>query len=1753
MNLKHLKTLLPPQEGAAKIMAAVFSPNNQKLAICTSDRVIVLFDENGEKRDKFSTKPADAKYGKKSYMVKGLAFSPDSTKIAIGQTDNIIFVYKIGEGWGEKKSICNKFVQQSAVTTLIWPPDNQIVFGTADGKIRLANVKSNKSSTLYNTDIYVVSLTMNPSGKGILSGHADGAIVRYFFDDEGTGDSVGKLCTHSCPPYALAWANNSIVAAGCDKRVVAYGREGRVLQQFDYSREEDEHEFTTAISSPSGQAVVLGSYDRLRMITWSPRKGMWEEGKCKDISNLYTITALAWKKEGSKIVAGTLCGGLELFDCASKKQIYKNKYEMTHVGPSQVIVREMSSGSKINLRSNYGYEIDEVKIMGKDRYLVAHTSDTLLLGDMQTRALSEVPWQGSGGNEKYYFDNENVCMIFNAGELSLVEYGSNEILGSVRTEFMNPHLISVRLNERKQRGVDDNKKMAYLIDLKTIAIMEMTMGLNLGQVSHDSKLDWLELNETGRYLLFRDKQLKLHLYDIESQHRTTILNYCSYVQWVPGSDVVVAQNRGNLCIWYNIDAPERVTMFPIKGDIVDLERTDNKTEVLVKEGVTTISYTLDEGLIEFGTAIDDGDFGRAVTFLETLEMSSETEAMWKTLSKLSLEAKQIHIAERCYAALGDVSKARYLRETNKIAADAAKNIGGDGMNHYKVRARMAIIEKQYKEAESVYLEQNNIDEAMEMYQELHKWDEAIEVAEAKGHPELENLKKNYYQWLMETNQEEAAGEMKEKEGDYMAALALYMKAGLPARAARLATSRDELISNKDIVSRIANALIKGEFFERAGDLFEKIRDHKYALDCYRKGQAYRRAVELARYAFPEDVVKLEEEWGDHLVAQKQLDAAINHYIEAGATMKAVEAAINSRQWHKAVQILEVVGDASIASRYYIKIAKHYASIGEYETAERFFVEADYTKEAIEMYNAAGKWEDAHRLAATCMKQEDVAALYIQQAQELETQGRYKEAERLYVTVEEPDLAITMYKKVRMYNDMVRLVKTYHKELLQDTHMHLAAELQNENNLRQAEHHYIEAKNWKEAVNMYRNNDSWDESYRVAKAHGGPNAAKQVAYLWAKSLGGDSAVKLLTKFGLLEAAIDYASENCAFDFAFELSRTAMKNKMPDIHLKYAMFLEDDGKFPEAEQQFIKANKPKEAVLMYVHNQDWDSAGRVAEEHDPDSIKDVLVGQARVAFEAKEYQKAESYLLRAQRPDAAVKYYKEADMWQDALRVCKEYLPHKLQQLQDDYDREMMDKTTRGADSLVQQAREWESSGEYARAVDCYVKVTPKHTSDNNLLQKCWVKAGELSLKFLTHDKGEAVVQIVGPRLVEIGKYTAAAELYLRVDMIKEAIDAFIDGEEWNKAKKVAKELEPRYEAYVDEKHTRHLKQQGNVDGIIAKDVVAGLDIYVEKGEWEKCIEIAEQQSSKVLDKYVALYSTHLIKENKVIKAMDLFVKHGAPAHPQNFNIYKRIVHDILNMRNLNVAESYRTWADLREMLFDLYENLAKSSEANSPQSEEFETMLIIVHYYAAKCASLSHSSLDTIACKLAVSLLRHTEIIPADKAFYEAGMLCKATGQENAAFVFLNRYLDLVEAIEEGSLDMMDNSDFQETDIPFEIPLPEKAHLPDDQHEEVKEWVLAVSMDQRVEQVLPMDDERGCYEASLIAPDTGIRSHPCVLTGYPVIRQRTEFKKPGRLANKEDWNKFIMATKVSHSVECQDVLRFIHEWCGPATSAGFNFQ
>ena len=69
-----------------------------------------------------------------------------------------------------------------------------------------------------------------------------------------------------------------------------------------------------------------------------------------------------------------------------------------------------------------------------------------------------------------------------------------------------------------------------------------------------------------------------------------------------------------------------------------------------------------------------------------------------------------------------------------------------------------------------------------------------------------------------------------------------------------------------------------------------------------------------------------------------------------------------------------------------------------------------SQDAVEMYTKADRWEDAYRIAVGCMPKEEIQQLYISRAREMEDQGKLREAEKLYVIVEEPDLAISMYKK-----------------------------------------------------------------------------------------------------------------------------------------------------------------------------------------------------------------------------------------------------------------------------------------------------------------------------------------------------------------------------------------------------------------------------------------------------------------------------------------------------------------------------------------------------------------------------------------------------------------------------------------------------------------------------------------------------------------------------------------------------------------------
>ena len=90
-------------------------------------------------------------------------------------------------------------------------------------------------------------------------------------------------------------------------------------------------------------------------------------------------------------------------------------------------------------------------------------------------------------------------------------------------------------------------------------------------------------------------------------------------------------------------------------------------------------------------------------------------------------------------------------------------------------------------------------------------------------------------------------------------------------------------------------------------------------------------------------------------------------------------------------------------------------------------------------------------------------------------------------------------------------------------------------------------------------------------------------------------------------------------------------------------------------------------MFIHQQDWTSATRVAESYEPAALPDVLVAQARAAVSTNDFQRAETLFVSAKKPQLALKMYQDAARWSDALRVCKRHLPHKLAEVNEQYSR------------------------------------------------------------------------------------------------------------------------------------------------------------------------------------------------------------------------------------------------------------------------------------------------------------------------------------------------------------------------------------------------------------------------------------------------------------------------------------------------------
>lgn len=202
------------------------------------------------------------------------------------------------------------------------------------------------------------------------------------------------------------------------------------------------------------------------------------------------------------------------------------------------------------------------------------------------------------------------------------------------------------------------------------------------------------------------------------------------------------------------------------------------------------------------------------------------------------------------------------------------------------------------------MEQNELGQALDMYQKYWHWEDALILAQNRGWSGLQELRDRHLTWLLESGQTARAAAILEPTNPRRA-VKLYLDAHRPGRAARLVLANPDLLEDRSIVNEIVRVLKATDLMELAGELLEKTSEPLEAIKCYSQAGVFARALELARKVDPTSVVDLEREWGKHLASAGHYDAAINHFIEAGETALALDAAINARQWRKGLQIIQV--------------------------------------------------------------------------------------------------------------------------------------------------------------------------------------------------------------------------------------------------------------------------------------------------------------------------------------------------------------------------------------------------------------------------------------------------------------------------------------------------------------------------------------------------------------------------------------------------------------------------------------------------------------------------------------------------------------------------------------------------------------------------------------------------------------------------------------------------------------------------------
>jgi predicted NACHT family NTPase len=250
---------------------------------------------------------AEAPFSKVLGTVNSLAYSPDGTHLAIGDSKGILQVWDVATG----QVVLFWLGHSASINSVVYSPDgHQVASGSDDQTVKLWNAASGEClRTLSGHENVVRSVVYSPDGHQVASGSDDKTVKLW---NAASGEYLRTLSGHE------HWVNSVVYSP--DGHQVASGSDDKMVKLWNAANGEclrtlssHENVVNSVVYSPDGHQVASGSDDKMVKL-WNAASGECLRTLSGHESGVWSVV---YSPDGHQVASGSCDKTMKLWNAAS--------------------------------------------------------------------------------------------------------------------------------------------------------------------------------------------------------------------------------------------------------------------------------------------------------------------------------------------------------------------------------------------------------------------------------------------------------------------------------------------------------------------------------------------------------------------------------------------------------------------------------------------------------------------------------------------------------------------------------------------------------------------------------------------------------------------------------------------------------------------------------------------------------------------------------------------------------------------------------------------------------------------------------------------------------------------------------------------------------------------------------------------------------------------------------------------------------------------------------------------------------------------------------------------------------------------------------------------------------------------------------------------------------------------------------------------------------------------------------------------